>query len=179
MKYSIKFAIGILTSLVFTFLMFSSDNDKNIKKDMADIEDGKADGIRSFNDGITGELALLQGKMLKVQKSMESVEGSSNEESLRDAQVLLDEATRIKGVFINLTPVGSGGSEMLSSAIKFTDACMVFAEAIIREDDFERIVSTYNDLDDAENEMIATQKNFGLRNNLRFEPKPVDPNDLN
>lgn len=176
MKYFIKFAVGTLTFLFFTFLMFSSDNDKNIKDDMKNIEKGEAGDVVSFNDGITGEMAFLQAKLINIEKSIESGGRISNEASRRDAQVLRDEATRIKGVFINLTPVGSGGSEMLSSAIKFTDACLVYAEVIIN-DDVDGLISSGKDIEDAENEFIATQENFARRNNVILKDR-VDPNQF-
>ena len=172
-----------MKKIVFIFflsIILMACEEKSQKETVNDsknkLEQGNANSALSYFEGIVGELATAQAKLLNISDHLDAGGELSDSKTTELAQKLLNESERILNIMNGLTPVGNGGSELKSRAYNYFSLSKEVAQALISQNEDE-FMNALNKLVAAEETFLSYQETYAGLNNFKIQGE-VDPRDL-
>lgn len=161
--------------------------------DAAQIEDGEADNVIEFNDGIVAHVDMGEVQMAKLM-DLDAQDVSAEEMSAAANQAMDDVESRIQ-TLENLNPVGAGGDDFLASAINhlknvkavagvYADfaADLEIPDSLWTEDMGTMWMNlaepAFADYEDSYEQLEMAQGNYGSLNNMDIIPSDETIEDL-
>lgn len=165
----------------------------NTKHDAEQVDDGEADGVIEFNDGIVAHIDMGEVQMAKLM-DLDAQDVSADEMIAAANEAMADIDTRIT-TLENLTPIGVGGDDFLNSALSHLhNVKAVVGVYIDFANDLEIPDSLWTeemgtmwmnlaepafaDYEDSYAQLEVDQGNYGSMNDMDIIPSDVTIEDL-
>lgn len=178
-------------TLVFSACESSTPEEEALndaKHDAEQIEDGQADGVIEFNDGIVAHIDMGELQLAKLM-DLDEADVSVDEMNAAVQEAKIDIADRIYALE-NLTPTGVGGADFLSAAIDHLDKVSLvvhvygnFAAELETPDSLwteemgtawmNMAEPSFADYEDSYELLEIEQSNYGSLNNMDIIPSDV------